>query len=257
MIRIAVHGATGRMGGAILALLRDADDLALAAAYTAKDDPRSGDDLDGVTLSPIEPGTALSGDVVIDFSSLAGLRALAKRDDVPALVSGTTGLTDDDRAALAALAQRAPVVWAPNMSVGVNVLFYLAEEAARRLGPGFDAEIVEMHHRYKVDAPSGTAMRLAERVAKGKGLDRDAFVYGREGAAGPRRDDEIGVMTLRGGGVIGEHTLYLTDAGERIELTHRAFDRAIFARGALTAARWVHGKRPGLYTMADVLGLSG
>lgn len=262
MTRIALHGASGRMGIALTQVIADRDDATLVAAYAAPGDPALGRDAGeharvgslGVALSTLD---AIDADVVIDFSAPEATRALAARSDVPALVCGTTGLGDEDLAALDALAERAPVLWAPNMSVGVNVLFHLAEEAARILGPRFDAEIVEMHHRDKVDAPSGTARRLAERVARGKGLGPEAFVYGREGQVGPRRDDEIGVMTLRGGGVVGEHSLYLTDRGERVELTHRALDRAIFARGAVDAARWIGGRPPARYAMADMLGLAG
>lgn len=265
MTRVALHGASGRMGQAIARVLherssRDGGAPVLAQAFTGPSDPAIGTDVGahaqigslGVALEALE---RIEADVVIDFSAPDATRAIAQREDVSALVSGTTGLTDDDFAALDALAERAPVLWAPNMSVGVNVLFHLAEEAARILGDRYDAEIVEMHHRHKVDAPSGTAKRLAERVAKGKSLGSEAFVYGREGQVGPR-GTEIGVMTLRGGGVVGEHSLYLTDDGERLELTHRALDRAIFARGAVDAAAWIVSQPPGRYGMADMLGLT-
>ncbi len=271
MIDVALHGATGRMGRALAGVIAGRDDLRVAAAYASATSAALGRDLGehaqlgalGVTIATLEAvdeaadpaADAPAADVVIDFSSPAALASLAGRCDVRALVSGTTGLDDEARGALDALARRAPVLWAPNMSVGVNVLFHLAEEAARILGPRFDAEIFEMHHRHKVDAPSGTAARLAERVARGKALGPDALTYGRHGQVGPRPDAEIGVMTLRGGGVVGEHTLYLTDEGERLELTHRALDRAIFARGAADAAAWIAGRPPGHYTMADVLGL--
>lgn len=264
--RVALHGATGRMGRAIVEILAQGPtELELAVALAAPGDPALGRDAGevagvgplGVPIGALEG--ALDADVVIDFSAPAALAQLAERCRAAAipLVSGTTGLGASQEAALDALAQIAPVVHAPNMSIGVNVLFHLAEQASRLLGEGFDAEIVEMHHRHKVDAPSGTAVRLAERVAKARGLDpKKAVVHGRSGQVGPRRDDEIGVMTLRGGGVVGEHTLVLAGAGERVELVHRAQDRSIFARGAVRAAAWIVGQPPGRYDMPDVLGIS-
>lgn len=263
--RVALHGATGRMGRAILEVLAAEPGLSLAAALAASGDEALGRDAGelagigtlGVTIGSL--GESIDADVVIDFSTPDALAQLAERcraSKIP-LVSGTTGLAAAHQAVLDALATVAPVVHAPNMSVGVSVLFHLAEVATRLLGPGFDAEIVEMHHRHKVDAPSGTAVRLAERVAKARGLDpAEAVVHGRSGQVGPRRDDEIGVMTLRGGGVVGEHTLVLAGAGERVELVHRAQDRSIFARGAVRAASWIVGRAPGRYDMPDVLGIS-
>jgi len=263
--RVALHGATGRMGRAIIEILAQEPGLSLAAALAAPGDPALGRDAGelagvgplGVAVGALEG--AIDADVVIDFSAPDALAELAERcrlSKTP-LVSGTTGLAAPHQAALDALARVAPVVHAPNMSVGVNVLFHLAELATRLLGEGFDAEIVEMHHRHKVDAPSGTAVRLAERVAKARGLDpAKAVVHGRSGQVGPRPDDEIGVMTLRGGGVVGEHTLVLAGAGERVELVHRAQDRSIFARGAVRAATWIVGRAPGRYDMPDVLGIT-
>lgn len=263
MIRVAVHGATGRMGRAIVRVLAEEENLSLTAAWAPASDPAQGRDAGalagvgdlGVTVRSL---TRVDADVAIDFTTPDGVRAIASAcatAGVP-LVSGTTGLDDASRGALEAAAETVPVVFAPNMSVGVTLLFHLAELASSGLGEAFDAEIVEMHHRDKVDAPSGTAVRLAERVARGKGLDASAIVHGRSGQVGPRPDGEIGVMTLRGGGVVGDHTLYLTSAGERLELTHRALDRSIFARGAIRAAKWLaSANRPSLYDMADVLGL--
>lgn len=263
--RVALHGATGRMGRAIVAVLAESSELALVAAFGSPQDGELGRDAGelagtrklGVPIGVL--GDSLEADVVIDFSTPDALSTLASRCAASrvALVSGTTGLAAPHQAALDELAKVAPVVHAPNMSVGVNVLFHLAEVATRLLGPAFDAEIVEMHHRHKVDAPSGTAVRLAERVAAARGLDPEAaVVHGRSGQVGPRKDDEIGVMTLRGGGVVGEHTLVLAGPGERVELVHRAQDRSIFARGAVRAASWVVGKKPGRYDMPDVLGIS-
>jgi 4-hydroxy-tetrahydrodipicolinate reductase len=253
------------MGRAIIQVIASEPGVALAGAFAAPNDRDLGRDAGelagaatlGVQVSVLPD--AIDADVVIDFSTPDALAALAPRcgaSRVP-LVSGTTGLTASHRAALDALAKNVAVVHAPNMSVGVNVLFHLAELATRLLGPSFDAEIVEMHHRHKVDAPSGTAVRLAEHVAAARGLDAaKAVVHGRSGQVGPRKDDEVGVMTLRGGSVVGEHTLVLAGPGERVELVHRAEDRSIFARGAVRAARWVVGRPAGRYDMADVLGIS-
>jgi len=172
------------------------------------------------------------------------------------MVIGTTGLDSDTRAALERAAERVPIVFAPNYSQGVNALYFLAARAAELLGPGFDAEIVEIHHKRKVDSPSGTAVRLSEVVAAAKRLDPErAVTHGRSGHVGARPLEEVGVMALRGGDVVGEHTLYLVGEGERIELTHRATDRSIFARGAVRAAHWVVGRPAGLYDMADVMGI--
>jgi 4-hydroxy-tetrahydrodipicolinate reductase len=196
--------------------------------------------------------------VVIDFSSPAATTALLERCLVAKVsaVVGTTGMDDACRQALERLATEVPVVASPNYSIGVNVLLALAERAVKLVGSEFDLEITEMHHRHKVDAPSGTAMRLAEVAARARGLNAErASVNGREGQVGPRRPDEIGVHALRGGDVVGDHTLVLAGPGERIELTHRAHGREIFARGAVRAAHWVVNKRPGLYDMADVLGI--
>lgn len=261
-VRVALHGASGRMGRAIAAVLAEAPDAALVLAFADRELGRDAGELAGVgTLGvKIESVPAqIDADVVIDFSTPDALASLAPRchaSGVP-LVSGTTGLAPSHDAVLATLSADVPLVHAPNMSVGVNVLFHLAERATALLGDAFDAEIVEMHHRHKVDAPSGTAVRLAERVAAARGLDpAKAVLHGRSGHVGPRTDDEIGVMTLRGGSVIGEHTLVLAGLGERIELTHRAEDRSIFARGAVRAARWIVGQPAGRYDMADVLGIS-
>jgi 4-hydroxy-tetrahydrodipicolinate reductase len=192
----------------------------------------------------------LGADVVIDFSlpvGLAELARLAARQNV-ALVSGTTGVKDTSM--LDDAASRIPVLWAPNMSIGIQVLSHIVAEAVRRLGPGFDVEITEVHHRAKVDAPSGTAVRLAEAVREVRAL---RSVTGRDGIVGARSNDELGIFALRGGDVIGDHTVHLLGAGERIELTHRATNRDLFAHGALRAARWLSGQKPGRYSLANVL----
>jgi 4-hydroxy-tetrahydrodipicolinate reductase len=199
-----------------------------------------------------------AADVYIDFTTpvatLTAARAAADRG--VAAVIGTTGLGDVERAAIETLAQRAPVVWAPNFSLGVNVLLSLAETAARALGDEVDIEVAELHHKHKRDAPSGTAIALAEALARGRGQDLATVArYQRAGDVGPRTPGEIAILSLRGGDIPGEHTAFLIGDGERIEIVHRAANRAIFAVGALRAALWVHGRAPGLYAIKDVLGL--
>ncbi|MCB9593327.1 MAG: 4-hydroxy-tetrahydrodipicolinate reductase [Sandaracinaceae bacterium] len=262
MTRVALIGATGRMGQAIARVIADTAGVEVVAAYAHGGADRLGADLGelaGVGRMGVAIGVLgdIEADVAIDFTSPDGtetVAAVCAACEVP-LVSGTTGLHASAEDALLRASKVVPVVHAPNMSVGVTVLFHLAELTASKLRD-FDAEIVEMHHRHKVDAPSGTAVRLAEHVAHGRGLDPEAVVrYERAGQVGPRPDDEIGVMTLRGGAVVGDHTLHLVGEGERLELTHRAMDRSIFARGAVRAAKWIVEQAPGRYGMADVLGL--
>jgi 4-hydroxy-tetrahydrodipicolinate reductase len=257
-LKLAVCGATGRMGRAVVRLCQEAPDLVLVGACAGANDPGLGEDAGslagagaaGVAITDDMSASLLGADVVIDFSlpvALAELARLAARQNV-ALVSGTTGVKDTSL--LDDAASKIPVLWAPNMSVGIQVLSHLVAEAARRLGPGFDIEITEVHHRAKVDAPSGTAVRLAEAVREVRPLRP---VSGREGIVGARSDDELGIFALRGGDVIGDHTVHLLGAGERIELTHRATNRDLFAHGALRAARWLAGRRPGRYSLANVL----
>lgn len=265
-VQVAMHGAGGRMGRSILRVLQESQEARAVAAVEHAGSGLLGEDA-GVVAGGQPTGLAVTddvteavraADVVIDFSGPDGTEALmracvaARR---PAVV-GTTGLGRSAADAVSALVEVAPVVVAPNFSQGVTLLFHLAELAAARLGPAFDAEVVEMHHRHKVDAPSGTALRLAEGVARAKGLDPEqALVRERSGHVGARTDDEVGVMTLRGGDVVGEHTLVFAGAGERVELTHRATDRAIFARGAVRAAVWAASQPPGRYDMTHVMGM--
>jgi 4-hydroxy-tetrahydrodipicolinate reductase len=246
------------MGKMVVDCAAARDDVEICAAID-----RAGSDVIGARVSSgVEVGTDLgaglaSSEVYIDFttpdSTMAAARA-ALASKTPAVI-GTTGLTDEARAAIDRLAEVAPVLVAANFSLGVNLLIGLAETAARAL-PGYDMEVVELHHRRKRDAPSGTAIAVAEALARGRDLSyEDSKLYSRAGDVGPRTDDEIGVFGVRGGDIIGEHTAYLIGEMERIELTHRAASRAIFADGALTAARWLANKQPGHYTMRDVLGL--
>ncbi len=259
--RVLVVGALGRMGERVRAALRGHPALSLRAALEAPGHPRLGEELaPGVTVGD-DPAAALDAcDVAIVFANpaatLAVLRVAADRG-LPCVV-GTTGFDPEQRAELEALAGKIPLVVAANFSVAVNVLFHLAREAARLLGPGFDAEIVEIHHGGKVDAPSGTALRLGAAVAEGRGQNLDEhLVLAREGLTGPRPEAAIGIQTLRGGDNPGEHTLHLVGSGERLELTHRSMTRDHFARGAVRAAAWVSERGPGLYDMEQVLGLGG
>lgn len=254
------------MGSRILNTLRAQEDFVVSGAFERPESPQVGLDaglLSGagpleVPIAPsIEQALGKPADVVIDFTapgaSLHHAAACAERG--VALVVGTTGFSAQAKAELAGYARRIPVLMAPNMSVGVNVLFRLVAEAARALGPSYEVEISEMHHRAKKDAPSGTALRLAEVAADALGLDAGtACVYERRGDIGARKAGTIGVQSFRGGDVVGDHTVWFLADGERLELTHRASSRDNFARGAVRAARFLVGKRPGLYDMQDVLG---
>jgi 4-hydroxy-tetrahydrodipicolinate reductase len=236
--RIAVVGARGRMGRTILALAQEQGLEVVAAIDT-------GDRLGVLGASGAE--------VAIDFSSPGATTELAHvaADAGIAIVSGTTGLGDEALAALDRAAARVAVAWEPNMSVGVHVLGALVARAIAMLGPDFDIEIVEAHHRLKVDAPSGTAIRIADIAREARGGAR--FVHGREGRPGARAPAEIGVHAIRGGDVVGDHSVYLLGLGERIELVHRASSRELFASGALRVARWIVGRAAGRYRMEDVL----
>jgi 4-hydroxy-tetrahydrodipicolinate reductase len=266
MIRVAVLGIGGRMGGRIATAVRAEPQLRLAAATERPDSPQIGRDAGivagtgeaGVPVSPsIEAALSRGVDVAIDFTAAEAALKHAKacaRAKV-ALVIGTTGFSPAQKAELAEAAKEIPLVLSPNMSVGVNVLFRLVADAARALGPAYEVEIVETHHRAKKDAPSGTALKLAEAAAGGLDLDlQKAGVYSRHGDTGERRAGTIGIQALRGGDVVGDHTVYFLADGERIELTHRATSRDNFARGAIRAAKFVVGKPAGLYDLQDVLG---
>lgn len=240
-ITLLINGAKGRMGQALLGAAREMA-LPVGAAIDA------GDDL---------AAALATSDVVVDFSAPSATRAVleaavARQKPV---VLGTTGHSAEEKKALLALAGRVPCVWAGNFSVGVNLLFALTRRAASVLGSDYDAEVVEMHHRFKKDAPSGTAARLLEIILEERKLDARALRHGREGLTGERTSTEVGIHALRGGDVVGDHTVMFAALGERLELTHKASDRGIFARGALRAAQWVVGKQPGVYDMQDVLGL--
>ncbi len=265
MVNVVVTGAAGRMGTQIVRLVRATEGLAVSGAVE-RAGAATGQDAGVLAgLGPIgvavvdDLAKALPGaDAVIDFTSheaSAAHAGVCAEKGVP-LIVGSTALTPEDKAKVAAAAKRIPVVLSPNMSVGVNALFELVRQAAKVLGDGYDVEIVEIHHKKKRDAPSGTAVRLAEVAAEALGRDpKDALAFSRHGILGERPPWQIGVQTLRGGDVVGEHTVYFCGEGERLELTHRATSREQFARGAVRAALWIPGKPPGLYDMADVLGL--
>ena len=264
-ISIAVLGAAGRMGQMLVRIVGETPETRLTAAVEHTGHARLGEDagtLAGVATAGVAVSAALPGagvaDVWIDFSSPAATaaNATAAAERGAALVVGTTGVDAAGKKALGDAATRVPVVFAPNTSVGITALIRLVADAARLLGPGYDLEIVETHHRAKRDAPSGTALRLAEALAEatGRNLADDAR-YERHGDVGPRTAREIGIQTLRGGDVIGDHTVFFLGSGERIEITHRASSRETFARGAVRAAQWVKGRAPGLYDMRDVLSL--
>jgi 4-hydroxy-tetrahydrodipicolinate reductase len=266
-VQLVVGGAAGRMGTRIVALARDRPELHVVAALEAPGHGSLGADAGqiaqvggiGVPITSDSAVAITAGRVLVEFSipeaSLEHLRLVAASG--AAAVIGTTGFSAAQRAEIETLGRRAAIMQAPNMSVAVTLAFKLLPIMARALGDDYDVEITEIHHRFKKDAPSGTAVRMAELVAEALGRDLDKVgVYGRQGLPGERPSKEIGVMSLRSGDVVGEHTVSFGSLGERLELTHRAHSRDTFARGALRAARWVAGRPPGLYSMADVLGLT-
>ncbi len=267
MTKVIVAGAAGRMGQRIVDMVLQHPDLELSGAFESFGNPTIGQDVGsisglGTTGVPIVAGldaVVEEGDVIIDFTFHAATMKFASiaAEHGTAMVIGTTGLSAADLATLKDLADNNfPCVQAPNMAVGVNVLFKLVEKAAAILGDAYDVEIVEAHHRMKKDAPSGTALKLGEMAATALGRDLSAVgVMERNGIIGERTDKEIGIQTIRGGDIVGEHTVYFAGAGERLEITHRATSRDNFARGAALAASWVSDRPNGVYSMFDVLGL--
>ena len=264
-VSIGVVGCAGRMGRMVIQEVLATDGCSLAGGTEAPGGP-IGKDLGtlvgavslGVTIGDEPAALFASADAVIDFTIPVATRshARAAQDSGTPYVVGTTGLGDDDQAAVTAASQSAPIVQAPNFSVGVNLLFALTKRVAATLGPDYDIEILEMHHRAKIDAPSGTALALGEAAAVGRNVPLGSVArYAREGQIGARPPGEIGFATLRGGGVIGDHTALFANEVERLEFTHKAGSRGIFAGGAVRAALWLQGKPAGLYGMADVLGL--
>lgn len=265
-LRIAIAGASGRMGLALIRALSTHPTLELVAAgIRAGTESMAKTHFEGAGLAfatelmvADTESLVAKADAVIDFTrpentvALAGLAAKHRK----ILISGTTGLTPQQKEALIHAGEATRVIWSANMSVGVNLLMALVEQTSAKLKDDYDIEIVEMHHRHKVDAPSGTALALGESAARGRGVDlHDVWVKSRDGHTGARKPGEIGFATLRGGDVIGDHSVFFAGAGERIELSHKASTRDIFARGALVAAEWVAAKPNGFYTMRDVVKL--
>ncbi len=264
-LRVAVAGASGRMGRMLIEAVAGASDLVLAGALDIPASPAIGQDASaflgttsGVRITAELRAGLAQAQVLIDFTrpegTLAHLQACSELG-VKAVI-GTTGFSPAQKAQIAAHAQRIGVMFAPNMSVGVNVVLKLLDVAARALSQGYDIEVIEAHHRHKVDAPSGTALQLGEVVAAALGRDlKDCAVYARHGVTGERDPSSIGFATVRGGDIIGDHTVLFAGTGERIEITHKASSRATFAQGALRAARFLAGQGHGLFDMNDVLGL--
>ncbi|TCO82971.1 dihydrodipicolinate reductase [Plasticicumulans lactativorans] len=266
MVRMAIAGAGGRMGRPLVEACLATAEARLGAALARPDSAFVGLDageLAGAGRSGVHVGSDLRAvlddfDVLIDFTRTAATLAHLAicREAGKPIVIGTTGFSTEEKALIAGAARELPIVLAPNFSVGVNLCFKLLDVAARVLGDAVDIEIIEAHHRHKIDAPSGTALRMGEVVAQALGRHlAEVAVYGREGVTGERDRKTIGFATVRAGDVVGDHTVLFADVGERIEITHKASSRMTFAKGAVRAAQWVYGRAPGLYDMQDVLGL--
>ena len=265
-LRVAVAGASGRMGHMLIEAIAAADDLVLAGALDIAESPAIGQDASaflgrtsGVKITADLRAGLAPAQVLIDFTRPAGTQAhlaVCRELGVKAVI-GTTGFSADEKAAIAEHARHIAIMMAPNMSVGVNVVLKLLDMAARALDEGYDIEIIEAHHRHKVDAPSGTALKMGEVVAAALGRNlKECAVYGREGVTGERDPSTIGFATIRGGDVVGDHTVLFAGTGERIEITHRSSSRATYAQGSLRAARFLASRANGLFDMNDVLGLT-
>jgi 4-hydroxy-tetrahydrodipicolinate reductase len=264
-VRVAIAGASGRMGRALLEAATSTEGIALGAALEMSGTPWAGRDAaelwanaKGVTVGTDVAAALRSADALVDFTrpegTLAHVRAC--REAKKAIVIGTTGFAPAGLDEIRAAAREIAIVMAPNMSVGVNVMLRVVETAARALGADYDTEVFEIHHKMKVDAPSGTALKLGEVAAKARGasLDKDG-VFARHGNTGERKAGSVGFSVARGGDVVGDHTVFFAGPGERLEITHRSSSRATYAQGAMRAAKFAAAQRPGLYDMADVLGL--
>ncbi|MDD3785874.1 MAG: 4-hydroxy-tetrahydrodipicolinate reductase [Hydrogenophaga sp.] len=263
--RICIAGASGRMGRMLIDAVLASDDCVLSGALDAAGSPALGQDAGA--FAGKTTGVAITADLaaglrgsqcLIDFTRPEGTMAhlAACVEHGVGLVIGTTGFSDEQKASIAEAARRVPIVMAPNMSVGVNVTLKLLQMAARALSTGYDIEIIEAHHRHKVDAPSGTALKMGEVIAEALGRDlKDCAVYAREGVTGERDPSSIGFATIRGGDIVGDHTVLFAGTGERIEISHKSSSRAGYAQGSLRAARFLAGQKTGLYDMLDVLGL--
>lgn len=265
-LKIGIIGCAGRMGCMLVRQIAQTEGCALVGGTEPAGSDAIGADIGalaglaaaGVTVGDDAGALFAAADAVLEFTAPAATVAHARLAGQAGTIHviGTTGLDADQAAALGEAAQGAAIVWAPNMSLGVNLMMRLTERVAAALDDDYDIEIVEIHHRYKADAPSGTALGLGRAAAAGRGVDFDAVAMrGRDGMTGPRKRGAIGMAALRGGDLVGEHTVIFAADGERFELTHRATSREIYARGAVRAALWARGKPAGLYGMADVLGL--
>ena len=266
VLRVAVAGASGRMGRMLIEAIANADDLALAGALDVPGSAMLGQDAAGflgrtsgvAITSDLRAGLA-NAQVLIDFTRPEGTLAhlAVCRELGVKMVIGTTGFSDAQRAEIAAQAEHLAIVMAPNMSIGVNVVLKLLDSAARALAQGYDIEVIEAHHRHKVDAPSGTALKMGEVLAAALGRDlKDCAVYAREGITGERDPSTIGFTAIRGGDMVGDHTVLFAGTGERIEITHRSTSRANYTQGSLRAARFVAGRARGLFGMNEVLGIT-
>ena len=265
VLRVAVAGASGRMGRMLIEALRASDDMVLAGALDVAASPAIGSDAtaflghaSGVAITADLRTGLKDADVLIDFTRPEGTLAhlaLCCELGVKAVI-GTTGFTEPQKAEIAACAQRTAIVMAPNMSVGVNVTLKLLQMAAKAMATGYDIEIIEAHHRHKVDAPSGTALKMGEVIADALGRDlKECAVYAREGVTGERDPSSIGFATIRGGDIVGDHTVLFAGIGERIEITHKSSSRATYAQGSLRAVRFLADRKTGMFDMFDVLGL--
>ncbi|MEI7881539.1 MAG: 4-hydroxy-tetrahydrodipicolinate reductase [bacterium] len=266
MIKVAIVGAAGRMGQALARCTKLMPQLQLVAAVEAASSPLCGKDIgliagigeNGILITSDIVAAVKAADVLIDFSFHENVPVTLKQavEHKKAVVIGTTGLNPEERDVVDQAAKVIPIVSAPNMSLGVNLLFALVEQAGKALGLDYDVEITEAHHRFKKDAPSGTALRLGEKVAHGRKQNfRDVAIYGREGLGSERPRGQIGIHALRAADIIGDHTVLFATEGERVEISHRATSRDAFAKGALHAGSWLVTQKPGLYDMQDVLGL--
>ncbi len=266
MIKVSIMGVAGRMGQTILRQLNNENDVHIVGATEIVSHPELGSDIGilsgqgelGISISDNVEDACINAEVIVDFtaplSTLNNARYAASNGK--SMVVGTTGFTEEEKKELYQLAKKFPCVFSPNMSIGVNVMFEATKKLAEILGDDYDIEIIEAHHKHKIDAPSGTALRLGESAAEGLGRDFNKVArYERHGAIGERKEKEIGMQTIRAGDIVGEHTVMFCGAGERIELTHRAMSRDNFAKGVVRAVKWIPGKPAGIYTMKQVLGI--
>lgn len=253
-MKVAIAGAGGRMGRALIEAVLADPELSLAGAFDVAGSPAIGESPGNIEVVSDARSAIAGADVVIDFTRPEG--TLAHLAHAGAMVIGTTGFSASQKNSIVERAKRIPIVMAANFAVGVNAAYKLAEAAARMLGEGYDVEIIEAHHRHKVDAPSGTALKLGEAIARVQGLElRKSAVFGRQGDTGERPARQIAFHSIRGGDIVGEHTVVFAGLGERLELTVRSQSRATYATGALRAAKFLKDKAAGLYDMSDVLGL--